>query len=187
MLESTATFSPCLRYRYTLFRRWAQGDTVAFIGLNPSTADEVDNDPTVRRCINFAKAWGYGAMYMLNLFAFRATDPKTMKAESQPVQGPWHDFHWRVWEAICDSKLIVCCWGNHGLHMHRGFWFYANYLQCCRRDVKCFGKTKLGEPRHPLYLKNDTELVKMKVPTPLARLPDPRSSRPRQLSASPPA
>ena len=75
--ELSATFSPCRRWRYTLLRRWEPANliVVAFIGLNPSTADETLDDPTIRRCIGFAKAWGAGGMYMLNLFGWRSTDP----------------------------------------------------------------------------------------------------------------
>lgn len=85
MIKDTI-FSPCREYRYTLYREWAPGDKVVmFIGLNPSTADEVNNDPTVRRCINYAKQWGYTGMYMTNIFAYRATDPNVMKAHPEPV------------------------------------------------------------------------------------------------------
>ena len=76
MIERTATFSPCRTWRYSLLRRWAPCDYAMFIGLNPSTADETQDDPTVRRCIRYAQSWGYGALYMTNIFAFRATDPR---------------------------------------------------------------------------------------------------------------
>lgn len=75
LVESSARFSDCRRYRYTLTRRFADGPTVAFIGLNPSTADEHADDPTIRRCLGFAKRWGYGELVMLNLYALRSTDP----------------------------------------------------------------------------------------------------------------
>ena len=81
--NKTATFSECRKYRYTLWRRWdglfASGYAM-FIGLNPSTADETNDDPTIRRCIGYARDWGYGGLCMTNLFAFRATLPKNMKA-----------------------------------------------------------------------------------------------------------
>src|SRR5882724_4976365 len=85
-----AVLSDCERYRYALWRRWAERPAVLFVGLNPSTADALQDDPTIRRCIRFAKAWGYGALYMGNLFAFRATDPRAMKAEADAV-GPDND------------------------------------------------------------------------------------------------
>ena len=91
-LKTGAIFSGCRTYRYTLWRSWDRdkGD-VMFIGLNPSTADETLNDPTVRRCINYAKSWGYGGIYMANMFAFRATDPKEMKQAKDPI-GYRNDF-----------------------------------------------------------------------------------------------
>lgn len=83
MIKDTI-FSPCREYRYTLYREWMPGDKVVqFIGLNPSTADEVKNDPTVTRCINYAKAWGYTGMYMTNIFAFRETDPNEYKTAEE--------------------------------------------------------------------------------------------------------
>ncbi|SFI76527.1 DUF1643 domain-containing protein [Nitrosomonas sp. Nm34] len=85
MIKETI-FSPCREYRYTLYREWEEGQGVCmFIGLNPSTADEIKNDPTVIRCINYAKRWGYQAMYMANIFAYRATDPNVMKEHPEPV------------------------------------------------------------------------------------------------------
>ena len=91
---SGAIFSPCRTWRYTLTRDWllGNGERVAFIGLNPSTADETLDDPTIRRCINYAKAWGYSGMTMLNLFGYRATDPEDMKAFREPI-GPENDAH----------------------------------------------------------------------------------------------
>src|SRR5207249_5914720 len=79
--------SPCRQYRYVLWREWDKTNAsyVLFVGLNPSTADETEDDPTIRRCMNYAKRWGYGALCMVNLFAYRATDPDAMKAHPQPV------------------------------------------------------------------------------------------------------
>ena len=92
MINRQTIFSPCRRYRYTLWRAWDMFNPgyVMFIGLNPSTADEVQDDPTIRRCIGYAKEWGYGAFCMTNIFAFRATDPRVMKAQADPV-GPEND------------------------------------------------------------------------------------------------
>ena len=88
-IDRKTRFSPCRRYRYTLWRDWNPllPDNVyaMFIGLNPSTADETNDDPTIRRCINFAKSWGCDSFCMTNIFAFRATDPKVMIAEPEPV------------------------------------------------------------------------------------------------------
>ena len=87
-MEKGARFSESRTHRYALWRIWEKGaPMVMFVGLNPSTADETQDDPTIRRCIDFAKRWGYGGLYMLNIFAFRATNPKDMKAAADPV-GP---------------------------------------------------------------------------------------------------
>lgn len=92
--ESGAIFSADRLYRYTLTRRWDGRPMMAWIGLNPSTADETEDDPTIRRCTGFAKAWGYGGMVMLNLFAYRATDPKEMMCTAlirDPIGNPRND------------------------------------------------------------------------------------------------
>jgi hypothetical protein len=88
-MERSATISPCRMFRYALWRRWGSGPYAMFIGLNPSTADEQNDDPTIRRCIGFAQSWGYDALCMANLFAYRATKPTDMKnaANSLPLNG----------------------------------------------------------------------------------------------------
>lgn len=135
---------------YALWRTWSEDDGhVMFIGLNPSTADETEDDPTIRRCIGFAKSWGYGGIYMLNLFAFRATDPQVMKAAADPV-GPSND------EFLCmyaeSAGLVVVAWGAHGVHHRRD--------EAVRRLISPLhhlGLTKSGQPKHPLYLRGDTK------------------------------
>jgi hypothetical protein len=88
ILRSGADFSPCRTWRYKLSRRWSlTGPMIAFVGLNPSTADEIDDDPTVRRCIGFARRWGFSGMYMLNVFAYRSTNPRELRTATDPV-GP---------------------------------------------------------------------------------------------------
>lgn len=140
-----ADFSPCRRYRYTLWRQWLGGTGyVMFIGLNPSTADEVQDDPTVRRCINYAKAWGYGSLCMTNIFAWRATDPRDMKAQDDPV-GPENDMHLR--ECANHASIVIAAWGTHGAHMNRGA-----QVRAMLPELKCLRLTKHGYPAHPLYL-----------------------------------
>jgi hypothetical protein len=91
LLESSAVFSTCRRYRYVLRRIWDRSTPPAmFVGLNPSTADEVKDDPTVRRCIGYAKRWGFGGLIMTNIFAFRSTDPNALVELDDPV-GPRND------------------------------------------------------------------------------------------------
>ena len=146
MAHKGALFSQDRRYRYTLWRTWSEGDGhVLFIGLNPSTADETQDDPTVRRCIGFAKEWGFGGIYMLNLFAFRATMPKDLKKAADPV-GP-HNLGYL--KTYCDpAGMNVACWGSHGRFMGQG----QRVIDIMGDHLQCFGLTKNGQPKHPLYL-----------------------------------
>ena len=151
--DKSAVFSSCRDYRYVLKRIWAEDVELAklavFIGLNPSTADETVDDPTVRRCFTYAHDWGCPGMIMLNIFAVRATDPKVMLAHESPI-GKSND-QWLV-EMTTGKEIVVACWGAHGTHMRRG-------EEVCRllrhRELKHFGLTKQGQPRHPLYLAKD--------------------------------
>ena len=116
-MKTDAKLSECRQYRYALWRTWDDSKPYAmFVGLNPSTADETDDDPTIRRCIVFAKDWGYGGLCMANLFAYRATDPSNMFSAQDPI-GPQND----VWlERLAkDAGIVVAAWGNHGGHLGR--------------------------------------------------------------------
>ena len=147
ILNSTTTFSPCRTYRYSLWRRWGRPEQgyAMFIGLSPSTADEVEDDPTVRRCIQFAKDWGYGALCMTNLFAFRATDPAVMKAHPEPI-GP--DTNAVLAELANNAGVVVAAWGNHGSHSARD-----RQVIALLPNLHCLKVTKAGQPSHPLYLR----------------------------------
>lgn len=152
--ETGAIFSPDRIYRYLLWRQWGEGASmVAFIGLNPSTADEVQNDPTVTRCINYAKDWGYDGMYMLNIFAYRATDPKEMMRYLAPIG--LRNKHW-LFKTRSMVSFAVACWGDHGRFRKQGRLVKALLQQV--GPLHCFGRTKFGEPRHPLYLRRDRGL-----------------------------
>jgi len=143
---SSAEFSPDRVHRYELWRTWDKSKGIAmFIGLNPSTADEIKNDPTVTRCINYAKKWGYGGMIMSNIFAYRATDPKIMKGATDPV-GPDND-EWLV-KSSKEASLIVAAWGNHGEFMERGT-AVMNLFD--GTELHCLSLNKTGHPKHPLY------------------------------------
>lgn len=143
---STAAFSPCRRWRYDLWRRWAPGPFLMVIGLNPSTADETQDDPTIRRCINYAKAWGFGAYCMTNLFAWRDTDPAKMKAQAEPIG---RDNDATIARHAAGAGLILAAWGVHGAHLDRG----AAVLELLAgHRVHCLGTTQDGNPRHPLYM-----------------------------------
>lgn len=143
----SALFSPCRKYRYDLTREWDSGKgTAVFIGLNPSTADETQDDPTIRRCIGFAKSWGCKSLRMLNIFSFRATDPKDMKREIDPI-GPGSDHYIR--ELTIGARFIVAAWGKHGEYMQRGE-MVRKLLH--DRNLSFLRLNKDGSPAHPLYL-----------------------------------
>lgn len=137
------------RYRYTLSRIWdASKPLVLFIGLNPSTADAVQDDPTIRRCRAFAKSWGYGGMLMANLFAFRATEPTEMMQAADPI-GPEND----AWLLKCAEKaaLVVAAWGTKGKHLKRDHAVVR--LLHTKTDLYCLKVVGDHNPGHPLYLK----------------------------------
>lgn len=157
---SGAYFSECRTWRYHLWRRWDSDKLpIAFIGLNPSTADELNDDPTVRRCIRFAKRWGYGSMYMLNLFALRSTDPKLLYEHEDSVGNENHEI---ILNVCLGMDKIVLCWGNHGAHLGQGDILVEKLRQeGYVNKLWTFGLTKKQQPKHPLYLKNSTELQKL--------------------------
>lgn len=146
---STAVYSSCEAYRYVLTRVWQpEGRRVLFVMLNPSTATEVQNDPTVERCERRARALGYGAFRVCNIFAYRATDPRQMRAQADPV-GPMND------RAIADSAdwadAVVCAWGTHGAHLDRGA-AVESLLRATGKPLYHLGLSKDGHPKHPLYI-----------------------------------
>lgn len=155
-LQTGADFSPCRVWRYTLWRIWEPtAGLVSWIGLNPSTATETVNDPTVERCQRRTQQMGFGGMLMLNLFAFRATDPDDMKWAADPV-GPETDQH--LIRSVNRSRLVVACWGVHGTHLGRG----AAVIELLRRHkvkLHCLGLTADGHPKHPLYVPYETKPV----------------------------
>lgn len=155
-----ATFSPCERYRYTLTREGLGGSgTVVFIGLNPSVATADVNDPTVTRCMNFARAWGAGRYVMLNLFAWRDTDPRGLLKVEDPV-GPENDAV--LLAETSGAKHVVAAWGSHAFLRER--LLSARVAVVCGMlakrgvELQCLGTAKDGQPRHPLYLPKDSTL-----------------------------
>lgn len=147
---STATYSDCERYRYDLTRIWdPQGTRANFLMLNPSTATEAQNDPTVERCERRARALGHGAFRVTNVFAWRATDPRDMRAAAEPVGRPENDA--AILEAAAWADLVVCAWGTHGAHLGRGPEVEA-LLRGAGHALTTLGLSKAGHPKHPLYI-----------------------------------
>lgn len=154
-MNRNTVFSPCRTYRYALWREWIGGEGYAmFVGLNPSTADETQDDPTIRRCIAFAKAWGYAGLCMTNLFAFRATKPKDMMAAEDPI-GPENDAH--LLALSRGAGVVVAAWGALGTYGGR-----HNAVRSMLPTLHCLSLTKDGHPGHPLYL------PKTLVPVPMS-------------------
>ena len=150
-----AVFSDDRKYRYILRRKTGFGDeTCLFIMLNPSTADEVKNDPTVQRCINYSNMWGYGNLIVCNLFAYRATLPSDMKKEKDPV-GPDNN-EWTK-KAAEEADKIIVAWGTHGSYKDRSNTVINEVLDISNMPVYHLGLTQKGEPKHPLYLKKLVE------------------------------
>lgn len=147
--DSIAVYSDCSAYRYELTRVWEpSGEKVLFVMLNPSTATEMQNDPTVERCERRARSLGFGAFRVCNIFAWRETDPARMRRTADPV-GPDNDAaivagcHW--------ADRIVCAWGSHGAHLERGPKVEA-LMRATGRTLHTLGLTRHGHPRHPLYI-----------------------------------
>ena len=149
LTASGAKFSKCRRWRYLLWRKWGEGPVANFLMLNPSTADEVKLDPSCTRARVYAEQWGFGALIVTNLFGWRATDPDDMKAARDPV-GRGNDA--AIVEAARHSKLVVCAWGNHGLHRERSE-HVMNLLRKTQVPLHVLKLNGNGEPAHPLYLK----------------------------------
>lgn len=161
LIDNTgAKFSECRTFRYALWRNWDFQDDanrVMFIGLNPSRADERKNDLTISKCIGFAKRWGYGGIYMLNLYAFRTTYPTELIAADEP-DGPGNLAAFRYYRPECG--LFVACWGSLEIRYRpRMEWqsTISRVLKSINKPVHCLGKTKDGSPRHPSRLGYDTE------------------------------
>lgn len=144
-----ATFSDCGTYRYTLMRVWdATLPVVVFLLLNPSTADALSNDPTVERCQRRARKLGFGGMVVVNLFAYRSTNPEGLYRAEDPV-GPDNDR--AILHAVASAGMVICGWGRHGQHAGRG-----KAVECLLRNagikLHYLQLNADGSPGHPLYL-----------------------------------
>lgn len=159
---SDAVLSDCGRYRYTLLRVWDETNPrrVCWIMLNPSTADAATDDPTIRRCIGFSRSWGYGGMEVVNLFAYRATDPADLKAAPQAWGGMLTN--WHMEQVVNRCEQVIVAWGAHGSYLDRDR-AVCHTLRRIGKPVFCLGTTAAGQPRHPLYLPGSTRPVPFDV------------------------
>ena len=152
-----AAFSLCHAWRYALWRVWdVDKPLMLVVGLNPSTADEATNDATVTRCMARAMAHDAGGLLVGNLFAYRSTDPKALRTAPDPL-GPDND----AWlSRLADSAgTIICAWGAHGAYRNRDLHVRRRLDNVGERLLWCWGTTKDGQPRHPLYLPYTTPLI----------------------------
>ncbi len=152
--RSEALYSECEQYRYRLRRIWGDGKTLCFVMLNPSTASELKNDPTVERCERRARSLGYAAFEVVNIFALRATDPKALYAHDDPI-GPMNDAC--ILEAAKAADRVLMAWGVHGKLNGR-----ADEVRALLSGIQAYhlGLTKAGEPRHPLYVSYAQNLIR---------------------------
>lgn len=167
-----AAFSPCRTWRYELWRTWNPlGRQLVMIMLNPSTADELTNDPTIERCERRARRHGFGGLRVFNIFAFRATDPDDMKGAADPV-GPQNDeyiesaFKLAKMHAMLrqePSYLFCAGWGVHGSYLGRDHQVQG-LAQEHGIQLHCLGTTKEGQPRHPLYVGYDVPFQTWSAP-----------------------
>lgn len=154
MVKKHATLSDCGKFRYRLWRKWGLGSPLLFVMLNPSTADHEVDDATIRRCIRFTEAHGYGELEVVNLYAYRATDPRDLKAAGYPV-GPENDRHIR--DAVGDAAAVCVAWGSNAAGLVRP----VEVLQLLRdmgAKPQCLRTTRGGHPSHPLMLPADCRL-----------------------------
>jgi hypothetical protein len=158
----SADFSEDGRYRYELTRSWdATRPSCAFVMLNPSKADAVENDPTVRRCIDFANRWGYGELRVYNVFAFVATDPRELWRQDDPVGPRWAE----TIRGVLVCERIICAWGAFATaadgrtmwprHRYMDAWYEIRRV----RTLHCLIRNQDGTPRHPLYVRADTDPI----------------------------
>lgn len=156
-METSAVISDDLLYRYYLARIWdSEKPILVWMMLNPSTADASIDDPTIRRCMSFARREGCGGIEVVNLFALRSPDPKTLyEADDDPV-GP-ENIDW-IKKVLRRNNRIVVAWGSHG-----DKFMYTNSvvfkLMESGAELLCLGKTKSGQPRHPLYVKSSQPFI----------------------------
>lgn len=162
-MKKTAIISDCGTYRYRLGRRWADGGSMLFVMLNPSTADAEVDDPTIRKCMGFASRAGFGAIEVVNLYAYRATDPKALKTAGWPV-GPKNHEHvsLAMLDTIHGGGIVVVAWGANA----RGRPEASSMLEKMARTGFAAHALRIlpdGTPAHPLMLPYSCSPTKMEV------------------------
>ena len=164
LFRSGAVISPCGSYRYNLWRCWdADLPMMVWVMLNPSTADASEDDPTIRRCIGFAKREGCGGIVVRNVFALRATDPSELLNHPNPF-GPENDAYLLDARGKARSTILVLGWGNRVRDKRLQAYYVRAEAWLTIREPRCFGITKSGDPRHPLYLRNDAPMIPWQQP-----------------------
>jgi hypothetical protein len=166
-IKKTAILSDCGAYRYRLGRIWNPSlEAAVFILLNPSTADDKEDDRTINKCVKFATLWGCGSIEVVNLFAFRTKKPHEMKKAMEPV-GIDNERHIR--DAVAAATgAIVCAWGNHGSHRDQDL-IVLGWLRELNVKALCLRMTNRGCPEHPLYIPYETPLISYMGRTATAR------------------
>lgn len=151
-MQKSAIVSTCGAYRYELRRTWdCQQPILLWVGLNPSTADHISDDPTNRRIADFSKRWGFGGYVLANLFAYRSISPKALKQASDPI-GPENDTYLKALSR--SAEQTICAWGNHGQLFNRA----AEVLPMLHKPI-ALGVTKAQQPLHPLYCPADRQPI----------------------------
>jgi len=151
-----AIVSPDGKYRYSLTRKWGEGRCLLFIMLNPSTADSTIDDPTIKKCEKYAKREKFKSMCVVNLYAYRSTDPSiVMRMGLVDAEGPDNESH--IISSILLSDAIICAWGKHG---GKGTHKAIKVLSTTDKEIFCLDINKDGSPKHPLYCKDDIKFKK---------------------------
>jgi hypothetical protein len=160
-LDSGAIFSPDKRYRYVLYRKWGTGGKrLNSIGLNPSTADHKNDDPTIHKDVDFARRFGYDELYKLNAHALISSNPRILLSPNTDVVGPEND---KYLKSVQGDVLL--CWGSWGKLDTGAIQARLNLIKTYFPNAYCLGINKDGEPKHPLYLPSDTKLIRYKEVT----------------------
>lgn len=150
-----AVISECEKFRYVLSRTWSAGPRCLFVMLNPSTADATKDDHTIRKCVEFCKRWGFCALDVVNVYAFRATDPREMKKAGYP-RGPANHLYLEAYAK--EASCIVLAYGRHARSLDAALAQHHLSIGAPKTEFRCLGKNKDFTPKHPLMISYDTPL-----------------------------